>query len=188
VERLAALTQAAGLDGVVASPLEIPLIRATCGQAFVIVTPGIRGGAAQTERGGEDQSRTLTAAQALSAGATYLVVGRPIIAATDPRAAAERIAEECRAAQARRVSVTIYSRPGCHLCDDMKAVVAHVARSVPLALQDIDISTDPALEASYGPEIPVLMIGGRKAAKYRLTEGELRRLLLARARGAGQDW
>jgi orotidine-5'-phosphate decarboxylase len=181
VERLAALTQAAGLDGVVASPLEIPLIRATCGQAFVIVTPGIRGGAAQAERTGEDQSRTLTAGQALSAGATYLVVGRPIIAAADPRAAAERIAEECRAALARRVSVTIYSRPDCHLCDDMKAVVARVARWLPVTLEDIDISTDPKLEASYGPEVPVLMIGGRKAAKYRVTEDELRRLLLARA-------
>ena len=74
--------------------------------------------------------------------------------------------------------VTIYSRPGCHLCDDMKAVVTRVARSVPLTLEVIDISTDPALEASYGPEIPVLMIGGKKAAKYRLREGDLRRLLL----------
>ena len=84
--------------------------------------------------------------------------------------------------------VTIYSRPGCHLCDDMKAIVARVARSVPLTLEVIDISTDPALEASYGPDIPVLMIGGKKAAKYRLTELELRRLLLARAGGAGQNW
>jgi glutaredoxin len=86
--------------------------------------------------------------------------------------------ELLRAAQPRRVSITIYSRPGCHLCDEMKAIVARVARSVPLTLEDIDISTDPALEASYGREIPVLMIGGKKAAKYRLTEGELRRLLL----------
>jgi glutaredoxin len=81
--------------------------------------------------------------------------------------------------------VTIYSRPGCHLCDDMKAVVARVARSVPLTLEDIDISSDPALDASYGPEIPVLMIGGKKAAKYRVTEDEVRRLLLARSGEAG---
>jgi hypothetical protein len=94
--------------------------------------------------------------------------------------------EECRAAQARSISVTIYSRPGCHLCDDMKAVVARVARSLPLTLEDIDISTDPALEASYGADIPVLMIGGKKAAKYRVTEDELRRLLLARAGGPGE--
>jgi hypothetical protein len=82
--------------------------------------------------------------------------------------------------------VTIYSRPGCHLCDDMKAVVGRVARSVPLTLEVIDISTDPALEASYGPEIPVLTIGGKKAAKYRVTEEELKRLLLARTAGPGE--
>jgi glutaredoxin len=76
------------------------------------------------------------------------------------------------------ISVTIYSRPGCHLCDDMKAVVARVARSLPLRLEDVDVSTDPALEASYGPDIPVLMIGGKKAAKYRVTDDQLRRLLL----------
>jgi orotidine-5'-phosphate decarboxylase len=92
VERLAALTQAAGLDGVVASPQEIALIRRCCGARFTVVTPGIRG--AGDAKG--DQSRTLSAADALAAGASYLVVGRPIIAAADPRAAAERIAADCR--------------------------------------------------------------------------------------------
>ncbi len=92
VERLAALTEAAGLDGVVASPQEIALIRRACGPRFAIVTPGIRG--AGDAKG--DQSRTLGAGGALAAGASYLVVGRPIIAAADPRAAAERIAAECR--------------------------------------------------------------------------------------------
>ncbi len=96
VGRLAALTEAAGLDGVVASPHEIEIIRRRSGRRFAIVTPGIRG--AGDQRG--DQSRTLGAADALAAGATYLVVGRPIIAAADPRAAAERIAKECRAALA----------------------------------------------------------------------------------------
>jgi orotidine-5'-phosphate decarboxylase len=88
VERLARLAQDAGLDGVVASPQEIPVIRRTCGPSFTIVTPGIRGG--DDERG--DQSRTMSAADALNAGASYLVVGRPIIAAPDPRKAAERVA------------------------------------------------------------------------------------------------
>jgi orotidine-5'-phosphate decarboxylase len=92
VGRLAALAQTAGLDGVVASPHEIDLIRRRCGQQFAIVTPGIRG--ARDKKG--DQSRTLTAKEALKAGATYLVVGRPIIAAKDPRAAAERIAAEAK--------------------------------------------------------------------------------------------
>ena len=92
VERLATLAQTAGLDGVVASPHEIGIIRKRCGPSFVIVTPGIRG--ADDARG--DQQRTSSAGEALAAGATYLVVGRPIIAAPDPRAAAERIASECR--------------------------------------------------------------------------------------------
>ena len=81
--------------------------------------------------------------------------------------------------------LTLYSRPGCHLCDEMKAVVARVATAVPLALEEIDISTDPALEARYGLEIPVLLVDGKKAAKYRVTEDELRRILIARAGRAG---
>ena len=79
------------------------------------------------------------------------------------------------------IALTIYSRPGCHLCDEMKAVVQTVARSVPLSLEEIDISTDPSLEARYGLEIPVLMVEGRKAAKYRITEAELRRMLTGRS-------
>ena len=88
VDRLARLAKAAGLDGVVASPHEIALIRRSCGDDFSIVTPGIR--SVEDERG--DQSRTMSASDALAAGANYLVVGRPIIAAPNPRKAAERIA------------------------------------------------------------------------------------------------
>src|SRR4029077_2002244 len=104
VERLAALAQSAGLDGVVASPQEIGLIRARCGSAFSLAPPGSGGGSATVVRGPggpgaiDDQARTLTAAEALSAGASYIVVGRPILAANDPRRAAEDIAAECRAA------------------------------------------------------------------------------------------
>lgn len=84
------------------------------------------------------------------------------------------------------IAVTIYSRQGCHLCEQMKAVVERVGRSVAIALEEIDISTDPALEARYGVDIPVLLVEGRKAAKYRVTEEELRRILIARAGGAGE--
>ena len=77
-------------------------------------------------------------------------------------------------------AVTIYSRPGCHLCDEMKAVVQKVAQSVPLVVEEIDITSDAELEARYGLEIPVLMINGRKAAKYRVTEEQLRLALIAR--------
>jgi orotidine-5'-phosphate decarboxylase len=93
VERLAALAESCGLDGVVASPQELAIIRRRCGAGFVIVTPGIRG--PDDARG--DQTRTMTATGAIAAGASYLVVGRPIIAAPHPRAAAERLVADCAA-------------------------------------------------------------------------------------------
>jgi glutaredoxin len=85
------------------------------------------------------------------------------------------------------IAVTIYSRQGCHLCDQMKALVERVGHSMAMAIavEEIDVSTDPALEARYGSDIPVLIVGGTKAAKYRVTEAELRRILVARAGGAG---
>ncbi len=83
------------------------------------------------------------------------------------------------------IALTIYSRPGCHLCEEMKAVVGAVARQIALRLDEIDISSDPALEALYGLEIPVLMVEGKKAAKYRIAEDELRRVLAGRDGQAG---
>jgi hypothetical protein len=80
------------------------------------------------------------------------------------------------------IVLTLYSRPGCHLCDEMKAVVQRAigAADVPATVEEIDISTDRDLQERYGLEIPVLLIDGKKAAKYRVTEGELTRLLAAR--------
>ena len=93
VVHLAMMVKACGLDGVVASPRETSAIRAACGQDFVIVTPGIRGGAATVAKS-DDQNRVATPAGAMAAGSSYLVVGRPITAAPDPRAAAQAIFEE----------------------------------------------------------------------------------------------
>ena len=74
-------------------------------------------------------------------------------------------------------SVTLYSRPGCCLCDDMKAIVAEVQADTAFTVTEIDISTQPELEARFGQDIPVLFINDRKAFKYRLTAGALRRRL-----------
>jgi thiol-disulfide isomerase/thioredoxin len=80
------------------------------------------------------------------------------------------------------IALTLYSRPGCHLCDDMKAIVDRVVRTMPepAIVEEVDISTDPDLEARYGLEIPVLLVNGKKAAKVRTTEDELRRVLAGR--------
>lgn len=90
VVHLAKLAKEAGLDGVVASPHEIEVIREACGPDFLIITPGVR------PAGGElgDQKRVMTPAEAVSKGADYLVIGRPITKADDPKAAARAIAAE----------------------------------------------------------------------------------------------
>jgi hypothetical protein len=67
----------------------------------------------------------------------------------------------------------------------MKHLVRTVARTIPLTLDEIDISTDAALEAQYGLEIPVLLVEGKKIAKYRIEEGALRKILAGRAGAAG---
>lgn len=90
VARLAALTRAAGLDGVVCSAREATMLRQHLGSDFLLVTPGIRPAGAEVG----DQKRILTPSQALAAGADYLVVGRPITQADDPVAALQRINAE----------------------------------------------------------------------------------------------
>jgi glutaredoxin len=79
-------------------------------------------------------------------------------------------------------ALTLYSRPGCHLCDEMKAVVDRVAASRPITMEVVDISSDASLEREFGLEIPVLFVDGRKVAKYRITEQALARALDATSR------
>lgn len=75
------------------------------------------------------------------------------------------------------LDLILYTRPGCCLCEEMKTVLGQVQQEVPFTLEERDISHDPALVARYGEEIPVLCVNGRKAFKYHVTAGELRRRL-----------
>jgi orotidine-5'-phosphate decarboxylase len=96
VKHLAELAQKSGLDGIVCSPRELSLIRPECDKKFLLVTPGIR----PKDADAGDQRRTLTPKEAIEQGADYIVIGRPITEAQDPRAAAEAILKEVQ--QARR--------------------------------------------------------------------------------------
>lgn len=75
--------------------------------------------------------------------------------------------------------VTLYTRVDCHLCDDAKAVLEEVRRERPFELTIVDVDTDPALVEAYGLEVPVIVVDGRKAFKYRVDP----RSLLARLDG-----
>ena len=70
------------------------------------------------------------------------------------------------------VIVEVFSRPGCHLCDEAKEVIERVHQHTPFTLRVINIENDPALEKQYGEQIPVVLINGVKAFKYRLDEAE----------------
>ncbi len=95
VRRFAALAASSGMDGVVASPNEVGLIREVVrNPGFIIVTPGVRPASAPSG----DQKRVTTPREAIAAGADYLVVGRPILSATDPARAAKQIVEEMQSA------------------------------------------------------------------------------------------
>ena len=92
VERLASLAAKAGLRGLVCSPLEITALRQILPAKLQLVTPGIR----SSSQKGDDQKRTLTPREAMDAGADWLVIGRPIYAAQNPRTAAEKILASLR--------------------------------------------------------------------------------------------
>jgi orotidine-5'-phosphate decarboxylase len=96
--KLAKLAKEAGVDGVVASVQEAKAIRKACGPEFLIVTPGVRPHDKEVA-GQDDQTRTATPREAIKAGADFIVVGRPIFTAADPRAAAQEVVEEIAAAK-----------------------------------------------------------------------------------------
>ena len=73
--------------------------------------------------------------------------------------------------------ITIYSRKGCCLCEEMKAVVGQIAKYYPLSVREIDVDTSSELQDKFGSEVPVLLINGRKAFKYRVTAKDLQKRL-----------
>jgi orotidine-5'-phosphate decarboxylase len=99
VLKLATLAKSAGVDGVVASVQEARAIRKACGRDFLIVTPGVRPKEKSSSVPADDQARTATPTEAIKAGADFLIVGRPILTAPDPRAAAQAIVDEIAAAK-----------------------------------------------------------------------------------------
>ena len=99
VVKLAKLAKSAGVDGVVASVQEAKAIRKACGREFLIVTPGVRPSDKSGSAGKDDQARTATPTQAIRAGADFIVVGRPILVAPDPRAVVQSIVDEIAAAK-----------------------------------------------------------------------------------------
>ncbi len=86
------------------------------------------------------------------------------------------------------LQLELYSRPGCHLCEDLRTLCERLRGEFCLEITEVNIDVDPRLQSRYGEEIPVLFIEGRKAVKFRTTEAALRRmlqrrLLLRRLRG-----
>ena len=75
------------------------------------------------------------------------------------------------------LELTLYTRPGCHLCDDLKATLLRLRRRQAFVLREVDISHDPALDRRYGHDIPVLLINGAEAARHRIDEADLMRRL-----------
>ena len=85
--------------------------------------------------------------------------------------------EDARLAAAGPREVTLYTRPGCHLCDEAKAAIAPLLREFALVLREVNIDKDAVLEERYGWDIPVIFIGARKAAKHRVDIEQFRRQL-----------
>ena len=79
------------------------------------------------------------------------------------------------------MKVTVYTRSGCHLCDEAKQVIESVRRRAAFDYEELDIDSDPRLRQLYNEEVPVIAIDGKKAFKYRVTAAELLKKLAARS-------
>ena len=84
-------------------------------------------------------------------------------------------AEDARLAAAGPRDVTLYTRPGCHLCEEAKLAIVPVLSEYGAALREVNIEHDPVLESRYGPDIPVVFLGARKVAKHRIDVHQFRR-------------
>jgi glutaredoxin len=85
--------------------------------------------------------------------------------------------EDSRLAASGLREVTLYKRPGCHLCDEAKSAIAPLLQEFGAELREVDIDADPVLKERYGWDVPVIFIGRRKAAKHRVDLEQLRRQL-----------
>lgn len=79
------------------------------------------------------------------------------------------------------MKVTVYTRAGCHLCDEVKQVIESVGQRIRFDYEEFDIDSDPQLQLLYNEEVPVVLIDGRKAFKFRVTAAELQKKLAARS-------
>jgi glutaredoxin len=86
-------------------------------------------------------------------------------------------AEDARLAAAGPREVTLYSRPGCHLCDEAKAAIAPLLLELGASFRDVNIDGDPVLRERYGLDVPVIFLGARKVAKHRVNIEQFRRQL-----------
>ena len=96
--------------------------------------------------------------------------------------------EDARLVAAGSSEVTLYTRPGCHLCEEAKTAIAPMLREFGAVLHEVNIEADVVLEQRYGMDIPVIFIGARKAAKHRIDVGQFRRQLqesISKQRGFG---
>lgn len=86
-------------------------------------------------------------------------------------------AEEAKLGHSGPRDVTLYTRPGCHLCEEAKAAIAPLLREFGAVLREVNIDEDAVLKERYGWDVPVIFIGARKAAKHRVDLGQFRRQL-----------